>query len=109
MVPNCNALSRKLALKMGLIEHLGVLTENDHKHGHRRVFSQSSLRKAMIDNGFAIIDIKGIVFKILADFQLNQLLDSGILNASHINGLQKLVEEPENIEFADSFFLIASN
>lgn len=63
----------------------------------------------MIDNGFKVVDIRGIVFKIFADFQMNQLLDLGILNVSHINGLQKLVEETENIDFADSFFLVASN
>jgi 2-polyprenyl-3-methyl-5-hydroxy-6-metoxy-1,4-benzoquinol methylase len=109
VVPNSNALSRKLALKMGLIKNLEALTENDHRHGHRRVFNQASLKKVMSDNGFTIVGIKGIIFKILADFQLNQLLDIGILNVSHINGLQKLVEDTENIEFADSFFLIASN
>ena len=43
VVPNRDALSRRLAMEMGLVSDLKALTDNDLKHGHRRTFSRASL------------------------------------------------------------------
>lgn len=108
VVPNFNALSRRIALEMGLIKSLTELTENDHRHGHRRVYSRHSIAEDIEKTGFSVKSIKGIVFKILADFQLNQLLNQQFLERKHIDALQKLAEEDENIDFSDSIFCVAS-
>ena len=108
VVPNSLALSRQLALQMGLIKDLEELTENDHKHGHRRVYNKDSIIKDVTDAGFVVKSVKGLIFKILADFQLNQLLTSGFLTRSHIEGLQNLAENETNAGFADSIFLVAT-
>ena len=68
-VPNSLALSRRLALEMGLVSSLSALTENDHKHGHRRTYTADSLRSEVKEAGFKVVKEQGIVMKILADFR----------------------------------------
>jgi 2-polyprenyl-3-methyl-5-hydroxy-6-metoxy-1,4-benzoquinol methylase len=105
-VPNALALSRRLAKEMGLVASLYDLTENDHKHGHRRTYTLESLRSEVYAAGFDIIETSGIVLKILADFQLNKLLKDGFLTREHVFGLQKLATQEDNIAFSDSIFMV---
>jgi 2-polyprenyl-3-methyl-5-hydroxy-6-metoxy-1,4-benzoquinol methylase len=105
VVPNANALSRRLALNMGLLEDLAELTENDKKHGHRRVYNKDSITNELIESGWQTVYSRGIIFKILADFQLNKLLKDNFLKNEHIIGLQKLADGNEN--FCDSIFVVA--
>ncbi|MNT67062.1 hypothetical protein D3C72_2051770 [compost metagenome] len=106
MVPNANALSRQLAQNMGMIKNLTDLTKNDLNHGHRRVYTYESLLNDINKANLKVAKISGVVFKILADFQLNELLHSGFLKEEHILGMQKLAQVDENIQFSDSFFTI---
>jgi len=105
-VPNRMALSRRLALEMGMVASLSDLTENDHKHGHRRTYTFTTVQQEVETAGFEVVEASGIVFKILADFQLNKLLASGFLTRDHVLGMQALAEHPENIEYSDSVFLV---
>ena len=104
VVPNCRALSRQLALNMNIILDLRGLTENDRNHGHRRVYDRISLNREIEKCGFHIIQQGGIIFKILADFQLDKLLEDSFLNKSHFEGLYNLgLEYPD---FSDSLYAI---
>ncbi len=107
IVPNRNALSRQIALKMKLIERLDGLTENDLRHGHRRTFDAESLARDITNQGFNIVERKGIVLKILADFQLNRMLKEQLLSKEHIIALNELGESHENL--CDSIFIVARN
>jgi 2-polyprenyl-3-methyl-5-hydroxy-6-metoxy-1,4-benzoquinol methylase len=89
-VPNSNALSRQLAYHMGLIKDLKSLTENDLKHGHRRVYDRVSLNRDLAEAGFVSISQGGVFLKILADFQMDKLIDSGILQEPQLEGLYSL-------------------
>lgn len=105
VVPNANALSRQLAKQMGLVTDLKALTENDHRHGHRRVYDKQAFLSDMDDAGFNVIDCRGVILKILADFQLNKLLGEGFLTHDHIKGLNALgVSYPE---LSDSIFAVS--
>ncbi|MDO8206578.1 MAG: class I SAM-dependent methyltransferase [Gallionella sp.] len=96
VVPNANALSRQLAMHMGMYEHLKVLTANDLKHGHRRVYDRTSLNKDIEQAGFENIAQGGLMLKILADFQMDKLIEEGILGQDQIDGLYKLgLEYPD--------------
>nr|WP_288834193.1 methyltransferase domain-containing protein [uncultured Flavobacterium sp.] len=106
VVPNANAMSRQLAQEMGLIDNLTDLTKNDLIHGHRRVYTYDSLLGDIKKTDLYVVEIKGVVFKILADFQLNELLVSGFLNEQHILGMHELAQKDSNIQFSDSFFAI---
>ncbi|MFZ9033611.1 MAG: class I SAM-dependent methyltransferase [Anaerohalosphaeraceae bacterium] len=103
-VPNAKAASRQLALHMNLIPHLKDLTENDKNHGHRRVYDRFSINTDLENGGFEIVAQGGIIFKLLADFQLDQLLTDGFLTREHMEGLYQLgLEYPD---FCDSLYTV---
>lgn len=105
VVPNANAFSRRLAQQMGIISDLYELTKNDLTHGHRRVYDRSTLFIDFDNAGLEIVQVEGVIFKILADFQLNEMLNNGIISEEHIWGLQKMaVDQPE---LCDSIFVVA--
>jgi 2-polyprenyl-3-methyl-5-hydroxy-6-metoxy-1,4-benzoquinol methylase len=95
-VPNARALSRQLARHMGLLSDLKELTENDLKHGHRRVYDRVTLNRDLEQAGFQIVTQGGILLKLLADFQMDKLIDLGILGEAQLDGLYKLgLEHPD--------------
>jgi 2-polyprenyl-3-methyl-5-hydroxy-6-metoxy-1,4-benzoquinol methylase len=96
VVPNARALSRQLALHMGLLKNLKELTQNDHNHGHRRVYDRVDLDRDIAAAGFENVSQGGIMLKILADFQMDQLIGKKILKQEHIDGLYSLgLEYPD--------------
>lgn len=96
VVPNARALSRQLALHMGLIEELTALTENDLKFGHRRVYDRVHFNRDLEAAGFRQISQGGIMLKILADFQMDELISTQFLKDEHIDGLYALgLEYPD--------------
>ena len=105
VVPNSMAFSRQLAKKMGMIENLKALTDNDRDHGHRRVYDINDIEKDFISSGYKIIETNGIIFKILADFQLNDMIKLGIIERKHIHALHEMSSCIPN--FCDSILVIA--
>ncbi len=96
IVPNARALSRQLALHMGLIKDLKDLTENDLSRGHRRVYDRVALNRDIAAAGFENISQGGIMLKILADFQMDRLIDDGVLQEQQLEGLYRLgLEYPD--------------
>jgi len=89
-VPNARALSRQLALHMGLIEDLKALTQNDLGNGHRRVYDRVHFNRDLHKAGFRTVAEGGLMLKILADFQLDKLFDDGSLTQQHVDGLYQL-------------------
>jgi hypothetical protein len=106
VVPNARALSRQLALHMGLIADLKALTENDLVNGHRRVYDRVSLNRELRDTGFSTVAEGGLMLKILADFQLDKLIDDGFIQQQQIDGLYSLgLEYPD---FCGALFSICT-
>jgi 2-polyprenyl-3-methyl-5-hydroxy-6-metoxy-1,4-benzoquinol methylase len=96
IVPNARALSRQLAIHMGIVNDLKSLTANDHNHGHRRVYDRVALNRDIETAGFENVSQGGIMLKILADFQLDQLIENKMLQQKHIDGLYSLgLEYPD--------------
>lgn len=89
-VPNVRVLSRQLALHMGLIDDLYVLTPNDRNHGHVRAYDRQRLNRELELAGFECIDQGGLMLKVLADYQMDELYTAGILGDQHIEGLYQL-------------------
>ena len=104
-VPNANSFSRHLAKEIGLVSDLYALTENDLSVGHRRVYDSKELERTVISAGYEIVAIRGIIFKILADFQLNRLLSEKIISEKLIWGLQKMGDK--NVDYCDSVLCVA--
>jgi 2-polyprenyl-3-methyl-5-hydroxy-6-metoxy-1,4-benzoquinol methylase len=104
-VPNARALSRQLALEMGIISNLYELTQNDLQHGHRRVFDMTALNMLLSKCGFQIICTGGLYVKPFADFQLNKMIESNIIGESQLNAMHKLAYTYPDI--SGSIYLIA--
>ncbi len=95
-VPNSRVLSRQLALHMGLVDDLFVLSENDKNHGHCKCYDRVRLNRDINSNGFNIIGEGGIMLKPLADFQMDKLIEIGVLKKEQLEGLFKLgLEYPD--------------
>lgn len=92
-VPNAHALSRQLARHMGLVKHLYELTPNDHRGGHRRVYDQVLLAQDVEAESFEIVAQGGIFLKPFADFQMDKLIDLGLLGPQQCEGLYLLGRE----------------
>ncbi len=96
-VPNALALSRQMALEMGIIEDLYALTENDMAHGHRRVYDMNLLRELVEKSPLHLMDIGGTFLKPYADFQLNQMITQNIIGREQLKGMQSMALRYPNI------------
>lgn len=106
VVPNARALSRQLARHMGLLKNLYELTPNDINHGHRRVYDRVELTRDIEVAGLKQISQGGLLLKLLADFQMDKLIDAGVLGEQQQEGLYKMgLEYPD---LAGSLFAVCS-
>ena len=62
-------------------------------HCRRRVYDRVYFNREIEQAGFESISEGGLMLKILADFQLDKLIDDGMLQQSQIDGLYKLGHE----------------
>ncbi len=104
VVPNARAMSRQLARHMGLLDDLFALTQNDINHGHRRVYDRVLLDRDIKVAGLQQISQGGLLLKLLADFQMDKLIEDGVLGDLQQDGLYKMgLEYPD---FAGSLFSV---
>ena len=96
VVPNARAFSRQLARHMGLLDDLFALTPNDINHGHRRVYDRVTLSRDIASAGLQQVAQGGLLLKLLADFQMDKMIDDGILGEPQLEGLYKMgLEYPD--------------
>lgn len=86
VVPNAEAVSRRIAVKMGILDHLEALSEDDLAAGHRRVYRLDTLGRDVRAAGLRTRHTGGIFFKPLANFQLNGLVGSPLLTDDFLEG-----------------------
>jgi len=92
-VPNAHALSRQLAVKMGLLSSVYELTDNDKHHGHYRVYDWKTLEGQVLASGLNIIGKHGLSFKLFSDKQNIEMLNAKIIAEEQIKGLWQLGDE----------------
>lgn len=96
-VPNAHALSRQLAVKMGLLDSLYGLTENDRHHGHCRVYNWKSVEADAASAGFETLGRHGLALKLFADFQTEKAITLGIIGDAQLRGLWLLADEYRDV------------
>ena len=89
-VPNANALSRQIAVHMGLISHNSAVTKGEIDHGHRRTYSLDTLLSALRKSNLNVTDFGGVVVKPLANYQFDQALAQGIVTREFIKACDSL-------------------
>jgi 2-polyprenyl-3-methyl-5-hydroxy-6-metoxy-1,4-benzoquinol methylase len=89
-VPNAYAASRQIAVAMGLIAHPTAVTEGEALHGHQRTYCLDTLKHDIRAAGLKVVDSGGIFFKPLANFQIDQAFQAGIITDDYLEGCFEL-------------------
>ena len=106
-VPNATALSRQIAVKMGLIEYNAAVTSAEAQHGHRRTYSMDVLLSELRRAGYRIEDHGGILVKPLANFQFDRALAQGIVDEAYLQACHELARTYP--ELSASLFAVCSS
>ena len=93
VVPNANAPSRQIAVKMGLIEHNTAITASEEEHGHNITYTLDTLDSHARASGLEVTTRSGIFFKALANFQWDQLLQTDIISKEYLDGCYDLGQQ----------------
>lgn len=105
VVPNAEAASRRIAVKMGALTHLEALSPDDVAAGHRRVYRLDTLCRDAREAGLDLVHSGGIFFKPLANFQLNQLMGGPLVSDAFMEGCYQLGHEHPT--FCASIYVVA--
>lgn len=105
IVPNANAASRLVAVKMGILNNTESLSEADNLAGHRRMYHLDKLCDVMRRAGGNIINNSGIFFKPLANFQFDALAGGEYISEDFMEGCYQLGKEYPTL--CASIFVIA--
>ncbi len=79
-VPNALSLHKRIGKYLGIINDFYLLTHEDIKKGHQRIYDQERLIKELTKSGFRRISIEGVLLKPLSNHQM-VLWDSKICDA----------------------------
>ena len=104
-VPNANAFSRQLAVKMNILSSVYELTDNDKRHGHYRVYDWNMLEETLEYSGFGVLGKYGLCFKLFSDKQNIEILKEGIIGEEQMKGLWLLGDEYPH--FAGAIMIVA--
>lgn len=90
VVPNANAASRQIAVGMGLISENQAVTKGEYEHGHRKTYALDTLLTELKEAGLTPIQHGGILFKGLANFQMDKAFEQGIIDHKYFEGCYQL-------------------
>ena len=90
VVPNANAPSRQIAVKMGLVPYNSAVIESERLHGHRKTYSLDTLENEALSGGLKVIHRGGIFFKPLAGSQFDEALAAKVITREYLDGCYKL-------------------
>ncbi len=94
-VPNAEAPSRRIAVKMGVLDHLEAMSVADTAAGHRRVYRMDTLERDVRHAGLTIQKSGGIFYKPLANFQFDALIGGPLIGDAFLEGCYQLgLERP---------------
>jgi 2-polyprenyl-3-methyl-5-hydroxy-6-metoxy-1,4-benzoquinol methylase len=102
--PNANAVSRQVAVKMGIISHNSAVTKAEQEHGHMITYTLDTLERDTKKAGLKVIYRSGIFFKALANFQWDQLLNTNIVSKEYLQGCYELGQQYPDL--CSSIFLM---
>jgi 2-polyprenyl-3-methyl-5-hydroxy-6-metoxy-1,4-benzoquinol methylase len=92
-VPNAYAASRQIACGMGLVPYPLAVTPAEADHGHKRTYTRALLCEHAEAAGLRIIASGGIMFKAIANFQIDKAMQFGVIDREYLNACYKLGRE----------------
>jgi len=105
-VPNARALSRQIAVQMGLMPLHSSVTKGEELQGHRRTYSMDVLQSDLKKAGLNLVSAGGVLLKTLANYQFDAAIETGIVSQEYIDAIYELSEFYP--DFSSSIYLIAS-
>lgn len=95
-VPNAGAMSRRIAVQMGLVESIEAVTPSEKEHGHKRTYSRETLRADITKSGIKKFHISGCMFKPLSNFQMDLAMECNVFNRKYLDACYELgKDDPE--------------
>jgi 2-polyprenyl-3-methyl-5-hydroxy-6-metoxy-1,4-benzoquinol methylase len=105
-VPNANALSRQIAVNMGIINYNHDVPEGEAAQGHLRTYALDTLLFEFKKVHMKVIDSGGVILKALANFQLDAALSAGIIDEKYINAANELARKYP--DFSTSIYAVVT-
>ena len=90
VVPNANAISRQIAVKMGAVDYQTCVTPGEFLHGHRRTYTLDGLEHEIKQSGLRLEKSGGVFFKPFANFQFDKMLKHSVIDAAYLDGCYEL-------------------
>ena len=90
VVPNANAPSRQIAVKMGLVPYNSAVIESERLHGHRKTYSLDTLEHEAVSAGLKVIYRSGVFFKPLAGSQFDDAIAANVISREYLEGCYRL-------------------
>lgn len=69
-VPNATSLHRRIGVRLGLLDDVKALSQQDHVVGHRRVYDTGMLHRDVVSAGYAVIEGGGFNLKLVSQAQM---------------------------------------
>ncbi|MBB6600003.1 class I SAM-dependent methyltransferase [Luteimonas sp. MC1825] len=96
VVPNAQAASRQIAVRMGLIDTNHAVTEGERAHGHRCTYSLDTLEHDVLSAGLRVESRGGVMFKPFANFQFDRMIQNKVIDDAYLEGCYALgMQYPE--------------
>jgi len=106
-VPNANALSRQIAVSMGIVNYNHDVPEGEAAQGHVRTYSLDTLLFEFKKIDATVIDFGGVILKAFANFQIDAAISAGIIDENYINAANDLAKKYP--DFSTSIFAIVTH
>ena len=97
IVPNGESLSRRIAEKLGLLQHRLTVTEFEREIGHHTTFNRGALEYVLTNAGFTVVESGGICPKIFSNGQIDKALKEGIITLDFLDALNQLSDDLPDI------------
>lgn len=105
-VPNANALSRQIAVSMGIINFNHDVPDGEAAQGHLRTYSLDTFLFEFKKANMNVIDSGGVILKAFANFQMDAALSAGIIDGKYITAANNLAKKYP--DFATSIYAIVT-
>jgi 2-polyprenyl-3-methyl-5-hydroxy-6-metoxy-1,4-benzoquinol methylase len=90
VVPNANAASRQIAVRMGLIPYNHAVIESERLHGHNCTYTLDTLEFEARQAGLKIVHRGGVFFKALSGSQYDEALKANVITPEYLEGCYQL-------------------
>lgn len=92
-VPNGLSISRRIAVKLGLLPSPLHVMEHEAAHGHKRTYWSGSLHADIESSGLKAVASGGIMFKPMGNAQIDRAMAEGIIDEKYLDACYEIGEE----------------